>query len=149
MPPGSNYTFGEVLLVPFPFTNQAGGKKRPAVVISSDTYNICRPDLLIMAITSQAQTGNDFASFQITDWQSAGLLKPSFAKPVLTTLEQNLVIRSMGTLSATDQHALHQMLALTLGWVLQVLCYPFRLFMPRKYPIIALPVRKLPWKATR
>lgn len=115
MTSGSSYTFGEVLLVPFPFTNQAGGKKRPAVVISSNAYNTHRPDLLIMAITSQAQTREDFAAFTITDWQTAGLLKPSFAKPVLTTLEQTLVIRSMGTLSTADQQALRQMLALILG----------------------------------
>ena len=115
MTPGSGYTFGEVLLVPFPFTNQAGGKKRPAVVISSDAYNTQRQDLLIMAITSQAPTGEDFAAFPITDWQTAGLLKPSFAKPVLTTLEQTLVIRSMGILSATDQRSLRQMLAQILG----------------------------------
>ncbi len=115
MASGSSYTFGEVLLVPFPFANQAGGKKRPAVVISSDAYNTQRPDLLIMAITSQAQAGPDFSAFQITEWKTAGLLKPSFAKPVLTTLEQTLVIRSMGTLSATDQHSLRQMLAQILG----------------------------------
>jgi mRNA interferase MazF len=112
---GASYTFGEVLLVPFPFTNQAGGKKRPAVVISSDAYNTQRQDLLIMAITSQAPTGEDFAAFTITDWQTAGLLKPSFAKPVLTTLEQTLVIRGMGILSATDQRSLRQMLAQILG----------------------------------
>jgi len=115
MASGAVYAFGEVLLVPFPFSNQAGGKKRPAVVISSDDYNARRPDLLIMAITSQAPAGEDLAALPITDWQIAGLLKPSFAKPVLTTIEQSLVIRSMGALSATDQRALRQMLALILG----------------------------------
>lgn len=115
MTSGTSYTFGEVLLVPFPFSNQAGGKKRPAVVISSDAYNTRHPDLLIMAVTSQAQTGDDFTALPIADWQTAGLLKPSFAKPVLTTIEQSLVIRSMGALSVTDQRALRQMLALMLG----------------------------------
>lgn len=28
-------SFGEVVLVPFPFTDQSGAKKRPAVVVSS------------------------------------------------------------------------------------------------------------------
>ena len=50
MTSGSGYTFGEVLLVPFPFTNQAGGKKRPAVVISSDAYNTQRQDLLSVPV---------------------------------------------------------------------------------------------------
>ncbi|MGK7919931.1 MAG: type II toxin-antitoxin system PemK/MazF family toxin [Trichodesmium sp.] len=33
------YKFGDVILVPFPFTNQTTSKKRPAVVVSSDIYN--------------------------------------------------------------------------------------------------------------
>lgn len=115
MAAASAHTFGEVILVPFPFTNQAGGKKRPAVVISSDAYHARRPDLLIMAITSQAQTREDFAAFPITDWQTAGLLKPSFAKPVLTTIEQSLVMRSMGHLSPQDRQALRNMLSQILG----------------------------------
>lgn len=115
MPPEAAYAFGEVVLVPFPFTNQAGSKKRPAVVISSPAYHVHRPDLLIMAITSQPHTTLDFAAFTIIDWESAGLLKPSFAKPVLTTLEQALVIRSMGQFSMRDQQALRQTLAQILG----------------------------------
>lgn len=30
------YSFGDVVLVPLPFTDQSGSKKRPAVVISTD-----------------------------------------------------------------------------------------------------------------
>lgn len=115
MPSESIFQFGEVVLVPFPFSNQTGSKKRPAIVISSHAYQTNRPDVLIMAITSQAHTAPDFASTPIIDWQAAGLLKPSFAKPVLTTLEQELVIRSMGSLSSRDQQAIRQVLAQILG----------------------------------
>ena len=31
--------FGDIILVPFPFTDQSTSKKRPAVVISSSSYN--------------------------------------------------------------------------------------------------------------
>jgi mRNA interferase MazF len=48
--------FGDVVLVPFPFTDQSGAKKRPAVVVSSAAYNVGRPDLILMAITSQIKT---------------------------------------------------------------------------------------------
>ncbi len=30
----TNYDFGEVVLVPFPFTDQTTTKKRPAVIVS-------------------------------------------------------------------------------------------------------------------
>lgn len=39
---------GEVVLVPFPFTDQTTAKKRPAVIISSDTYNDISSDLIIV-----------------------------------------------------------------------------------------------------
>lgn len=101
--------------MPFPFTSQVESKKRPAVVISSPAYHSSRPDLIIMAITSQAHTAPDFATFPVIDWQAAGLLKPSFVKPVLATLEQALVIRSMGNLSPRDQHFLRQMFTQIFG----------------------------------
>lgn len=47
------YEFGDVVLVPFPFTNQAASKQRPAVVVSSRAYNAAKPDIIVMAITSQ------------------------------------------------------------------------------------------------
>lgn len=34
----TRYNFGDVILIPFPFTNQTGSKKRPADVITSDAY---------------------------------------------------------------------------------------------------------------
>ena len=52
-PSMTNYEFGDGVLVPFPFTDQTTSKKRPAVVVSSSVYHEERPDLIIMAITSQ------------------------------------------------------------------------------------------------
>jgi mRNA interferase MazF len=51
----SRFDFGDVVLVPFPFTDQSGTKRRPAVVVSLAGYNMSRRDIVIMAITSQAR----------------------------------------------------------------------------------------------
>jgi mRNA interferase MazF len=40
-------------LVPFPFTSQTASKKRPAVVVSNRAYGSAKPDVIVMAITSQ------------------------------------------------------------------------------------------------
>jgi mRNA interferase MazF len=80
------YNFGDILLVPFPFTNQSSIKKRPTVVISSNNYNSQKPDLIIMAITSQLNSSLNFGEMIISDFLSAGLLKPSVVKPVITTI---------------------------------------------------------------
>lgn len=109
------HSFGEVVLVPFPFTDQSGTKKRPAVVVSSSGYHAGRRDLVIMAITGQVRTPLGFGEALITDWQAAGLIKPSVLKPVFTTIEQGLVIRTMGALSAADLRALREAIAQAIG----------------------------------
>ena len=96
--------FGNVVLVPFPFTDQTAAKKRPAGVVSSEAYQRQRPDLIVMAIASQLRPTS-------TVGEVAGLLKPSVIKPLLTTIETTLVLRKLGQLHAEDQMALRQVLA--------------------------------------
>jgi mRNA interferase MazF len=107
--------FGDIILVPFPFTNQTTSKQRPAVVISADSYNTAKPDIILMAITSQLRPATMMGDTWITDWQAAGLLKPSAIKPVIATLEQSLIIKPLGTLTATDAAALRQTLGEIIG----------------------------------
>ena len=49
------YKRGDIVLVPFPFSDQTTTKKRPAVVISSSRYNAVSQDIIIMAVTSQTE----------------------------------------------------------------------------------------------
>ena len=115
MAQNSSLRFGDVVLVPFPFTDQSGTKKRPAVVISSTGYNTSRHDIVIMAVTSQVRTPLAFGEAMVGDWQSAGLLKASVLKPVFTTIEQGLVLRVMGQLSAADVQTLRGVVGEAIG----------------------------------
>ena len=109
------FCFGDIVLVPFPFTSQAASKRRPAVIVSSEAYHRERPDVVMMAVTSQLRPGQLFGEVWLDDWRSAGLLKPSAVKPVLATLEQSMVIRRLGTLLVGDQQALARALRDILG----------------------------------
>ena len=109
------YQFGDIVLVRFPFTNQAAFKQRPAVVISKSTYNQARPDVVMMAVTSQLDAVLSAGDVRIAEWQAAGLLKPSAIKPVFATIEQTLIVRCLGTLQQTDISALRTAIALTIG----------------------------------
>ena len=115
MPRTTSYRFGDVVLVPFPFTDQSGDKKRPAVVVSSDRYQRERPDVIIMAITSQVRQSADVGEVTIAGWKKAGLLKASVTKPVLATIEQPLIIRKLGRLQPADCAAVRSALRLILG----------------------------------
>jgi len=115
MATASRFSFGSVVLVPFPFTDQSGAKKRPAVVVSSVSYNARRRDIVIMAITSQVRQPLAFGEAMVADWQGGGLIKASVFKPVFTTIEQGLVVRAMGQLSAIDVKTLRELLADVIG----------------------------------
>ena len=109
------FEFGDILLVPFPFTSQAASKKRPAVVVSKRAYNDAKPDVVVMAVTSQLRANTRLGEAWVTEWKAAGLLKPSAVKPVFATLEQSLVIRRLGVMHPTDSAALKKAIAQALG----------------------------------
>ena len=109
------FEFGDVVLVPFPFTNQVTSKQRPAVIVSQHAYARSRPDVVVMAITSQIRASLGFADTLLTDWQDANLLKPSVVKPVLATLEQGMVIKQLGQLSEADQASLRLAIKQAIG----------------------------------
>jgi mRNA interferase MazF len=111
----TNYKFGDVLLVPFPFTDQQIIKKRPAVVISTEQYQITHPDVILMAVTSQQQTSAIPDHISIIDWRMAGLLKPSVVKPIVTTLEKQLVVRKLGRFQERDRISLENLISQILG----------------------------------
>lgn len=115
MPPTTRYSFGDIVLVPFPFTDQSAAKKRPAVVVSSSAYHDTRPDLIIMAVTSQMRPTSIIGEVHIRDWKGAGLIKPSVVKPVITTIEASLVLRRLGRLEPQEQQSLRTAISAIVG----------------------------------
>jgi mRNA interferase MazF len=115
MPPTTGYSFGDVVLVPFPFTDQTAIKKRPAVIVSSAAYHAERRDLVIMAITSQLRTRSALGEFTVIEWKKAGLLTPSAVKPVLTTLDPRLVLKKLGQFQPVDVRSLRATIDTILG----------------------------------
>ena len=115
MPSTTGHSFGDIVLVPFPFTDQSATKRRPAVIVSAVQYNRERLDLIIMAITSQTGPVGAIGEVQVANWKEAGLLKPSAIKPVVTTIQRSLIIRRLGRLQEADQISLKQALAAIIG----------------------------------
>ena len=115
MPNTTTYSFGDVVLVPFPFTDQTATKKRPAVVVSSYAYNKARPDVILMAVTGHLSDYPRIGEGVVSDWKEAGLLKTSTIKPILTTVEKTLIIRILGQLREPDISTLKAALRMILG----------------------------------
>ena len=50
-----NFKQGDIVLVPFPFSNQGGSKPRPAIVVSNSKVNKNK-NILLAQITSTLRT---------------------------------------------------------------------------------------------
>jgi mRNA interferase MazF len=111
----TGFEFGDVVLVRFPFSDHTTVKQRPAAIISSAAYHQARPDVLIMAISSQIRPWTAFAEAEIRHWKAAGLLKPSLIKPAIATIEQGLIRRTLGHLRPADIDALRAVLNSIIG----------------------------------
>lgn len=93
---------GDIVLVPFPFTDLRSQKVRPAVVLSSSEYHASEPDLILGAITTNLSTATAAVDYVLREWQAANLRYPSAFKPLLFTLEPALVIHRVGQLTTGD-----------------------------------------------
>jgi mRNA interferase MazF len=106
---------GDVVLVPFPFSDLSTTKVRPAVIVSSTLYHTVEPDLLLVALTSKVLPDPGPLGYILSDWQTAGLRYPSALKPVLFTLDPDRVIHCIGALTPADMVQVDQRLLLALG----------------------------------
>ena len=68
-----------------------------------------------MAITSQMRWMDYYGDVVVSEWQQAGLLKPSVIKPIFTTLEKAMVIKTLGRIVDNDRTALAAALREILG----------------------------------
>lgn len=96
----------DVVVVPFPFTDQNAEKKRPALVLSDhETFNDLTGNSVLAMITSEKNPDWPL-DVKIGSIQKAGLPSPSKVRMKLFTLDNRLIIKKVGGLSAKDQKAL-------------------------------------------
>ena len=85
------YKLGDVVLVKFPFTNNLGFKKRPALVIR-DTND---GDVVVCRITSKLY--NSPYDINLMNWQQSGLQLPSVIRAhKIASLEKTMIDKKLG-----------------------------------------------------
>lgn len=89
------------MLVSFPFTDLTSAKRRPALVVSPDSFNARGQDLVLAAVTSQVTTGADTVPLRPEDFEDGRLPKPSMVKlSKMFTLNSSLVSRRVCRVTA-------------------------------------------------
>lgn len=92
---------GEIVLVPFPYSDLRGMKRRPACVVSADAYQR-GPDVIVAMVTSEVgrQQSPGLGDVVVADWRAAGLRAPSTVRVGrLLVLEQRLLGLTLRRLS--------------------------------------------------
>jgi mRNA interferase MazF len=95
---GTAYEYGDVVLVPFPFTsNPNEAKRRPAMVVSSSAYNAGTRDIILIGITSNtANTGFHILITQ-KNMEKGNLVAPSLIKyGNIYTLSKDRIVKKIG-----------------------------------------------------
>ena len=107
------YQKGDIVLLPFPFTDLTATKTRPAAVVSVEAFQQGTGDFTVAMITSVPhKTPYDY---EVKDWQAAHLLHPSWVRAKLAMLDPALVRYKPGRLSEADMVEVEKRIRLALG----------------------------------
>lgn len=88
---------GDIVLIPFPFTNLSGTKNRPALILI-----VSESDITVTFITTQFKWQERF-DVQLKPGLKNGLKKDSLIRlSKITTIDKDLVIGKLGELNSAE-----------------------------------------------
>lgn len=99
----------DVVAVPFPFADRHARKRRPALVVSTQSFDN-QHEQVILAMITTAKASRWFSDVEIVDWESANLSVPCKVRLKLFTLDKSTIVRHLGNLSSSDQLPVQEMM---------------------------------------
>ena len=97
----ASYQCGDVVAVPFPYSDRFAEKRRPALVVSNQKL-FAEGMIWLVMITSARNSGGRF-DHPIDDLASAGLTSPSVIRPTkIACLEPSRILRRLGEVAASE-----------------------------------------------
>ena len=106
------YKKGDIVLIPFPFTDLSGVKVRPALVLSGQSKSF---DLVVMFITSQSK-GERISRVKIVPSDKNGIKTLSYIVcSKIATLDRSIVIGKIGYCESTAMNEVDEQLRQVLG----------------------------------
>lgn len=109
------YERGQVVRVPFPFTDRAASKNRPALVLSDAAAFNAPAGHVVLAMITSAGNAPWPLDCPLQDLASAGLPAPSLVRAKLFTLDTRLIRGVLGHLAEADAMRVRQTLGQLFG----------------------------------
>ena len=101
----------DVVVVPFPFTNSANTKRRPALVLSQNKSFGKEIEHTVLAMITSLKNDSWPLDRQIKNKRQSGLSAPSVVRMKLFTLDNRFILRKIGHLSKSDQNQIKKSLS--------------------------------------
>ena len=105
----------DVVVVPFPFTDQKAAKRRPALVLSGSEAFGNRIGHSVLAMITSQKNASWPLDVPIQDGPNAGLAASSVERMKLFTLDHRLILRKAGRLDGQDRVAVAKSLGALFG----------------------------------
>ena len=106
---------GDIVVLPFPYTDRLAEKRRPALVISK--HSLAKEfGLLWVAMITSARNERWATDIEIHNLSKAGLSAPSVIRPAkIATIEIERVLRKIGKVGPKEIRAVKTALSRVLG----------------------------------
>lgn len=101
----------DVVVVPFPFTDSAQPKRRPALVLSQHANFGNKIEHAVLAMITSLKNAPWPLDCQIMSKKQSGLTAPSVVRMKLFTIDNRFIISKIGHLSENDQKQVKQSLS--------------------------------------
>ena len=87
---------GDIVVIPFPFSDLSGSKRRPALVIAA----LRGDDILLCQITSRPSNDSLSLALNLADFITGSLPFDSFIRPLrIFTADKNIILRKAGKIT--------------------------------------------------
>lgn len=106
----AGFVKGDIVVIPFPFSDLSGSKRRPALVLA----DLSGDDLILCQITSQHKKDVYAVPVTLADLKSGSLIKLSYVRPNrIFTADGNIIIRKVAALNEeTLQKVVYKIIAI-------------------------------------
>ena len=93
----TSYSFPDIVLVSFPFTDQITSKKRPILILNTSDFSK-HTGLIIVGMITSTLAPLWPGDYILKEWEKCGLLHPSKIRlGKIATLEMDIVLKKLGS----------------------------------------------------
>ena len=101
----------DILLVPFPFSDQSGRKVRPVIVLSNDKFNEHSEDILVVGVTSNISKDKYTLNLDNRDLEEGKLFTKCCIKvESILRMDKKLIVKKFGKIKKEKFDAIRKII---------------------------------------